>query len=73
VISNDSDLLLPIEVVKEELGKPVGVVNPHQKPSSRLRRSASFYKQIRKGVLGASQFAATLSDSWGSFTKPVGW
>jgi hypothetical protein len=73
VISNDSDLLLPIEVVKEDLGKPVGVVNPHQKPSSRLRRSASFYKQIRKGVLGASQFPTALSDSRGSFTKPAGW
>jgi len=73
VISNDSDLLLPIEVVKADLGKPVGVFNPHQKPSSRLRRSASFYRQIRKGVLGASQFPAMLSDRQGSFTKPTGW
>jgi uncharacterized LabA/DUF88 family protein len=73
VVSNDSDLLLPIEVVKVELGKPVGVFNPHQKPSSRLRRSASFYKQIRKGVLGVSQFPTTLRDRQGSFTKPAGW
>ena len=59
--------------MKADLGKPVGVFNPHQKPSSRLRKSASFYRQIRKGVLGASQFPATLSDDQGSFTKPPGW
>ncbi len=73
VISNDSDLLLPIEVVKADLGKPVGVFNPHQRPSSRLRKRASFYKQIRQGVLSASQFPARLSDHQGSFTKPPGW
>ena len=73
VISNDSDLLLPIEVVKTDLGKPVGVFHPHQKPSSRLRKSASFHRQIRQGVLGASQFPAMLSDHQGSFTKPPGW
>ena len=73
VISNDSDLLLPIEVVKTDLRKPVGVFNPHQKPSSCLRQCASFYKQIREGVLSASQFPAMLSDHHGSFTKPPNW
>ena len=29
VISNDSDLVLPIEVVRAKKGKVVGVVNPH--------------------------------------------
>jgi len=37
VISNDSDLVLPIEVVKAELGAPVGVLRPHRKPSFGLR------------------------------------
>ena len=37
VISNDSDLVLPIEVVKAELGAPVGVLKPHRKPSFGLR------------------------------------
>jgi uncharacterized LabA/DUF88 family protein len=73
VISNDSDLVLPIEVVKADLGKSVGVLNPHRKPSFRLRQCASFYKPIRAGVLKASQFANTLSDQQGSFTKPPSW
>ena len=59
--------------MKADLGKPVGVFNPHQRPSSRLRKSASVYKQIRQGVLSASQFPARLSDHQGSFTKPPGW
>ncbi len=73
MISNDSDLLLPLEVVKAELGKPVGVLNPHRKASFRLRERASFYKPIREGVLRASQFPTTLSDQQGSFTKPPSW
>src|SRR5205823_1916940 len=32
VISNDSDLKLPIEVAQRELGLSVGVVNPHPPP-----------------------------------------
>ena len=73
VISNDSDLVLPVEVVKAELGKPVGVLNPHQKPSFSLRQCASFYKPIRGGVIRASQFPTTLRDQQGSFTKPPSW
>ena len=50
VISKDSDLLLPIEVVKNDLRMLVGVNNAHQKPGARLRRSSSFYMEIRKDV-----------------------
>ena len=33
----------------------------------------SFFKQIRAGALGSSQFPQTLQDSTGAFTKPRGW
>jgi hypothetical protein len=73
VISNDSDLLEPIKIVRQELHKQVGVLNPHPNPSRALLPHIDFIKQIRAGVLAASQFSATLSDAHGTFTKPAGW
>jgi len=56
VISNDSDLKLPIEVAQSVLGIRVGVVNPH--PPARRSRALqpTFFKQIRTSALGACQF-----------------
>lgn len=73
VVSNDSDLLEPIRMVRRKLGKVVGLLNPHPKPSAVLVQEANFVKQIRKGPLGAAQFRATLSDSKGAISKPNGW
>lgn len=73
MITNDSDLLEPMRMVKQELGLPVGLVNPHKKPSFSLRKHATFIKQIRKGVLQASQFSNTLTDKNGTFHKPKSW
>jgi uncharacterized LabA/DUF88 family protein len=73
IVSGDSDLLAAVQIVKNELSKPVGVLNPQQRPSRMLQRHATFYKHIRPGVLGASQFAATLTDEHGSFSKPIDW
>ena len=36
IVSNDSDLLEPIKIVREELGKKVGILNPHRRPSRAL-------------------------------------
>jgi len=74
VVSNDSDLLLPIRFVTEELGKPVGLFNPQKKhPSVALLPHARFVKRIRTGVLAKSQFPATLTDRNGTFAKPASW
>jgi len=73
VISGDSDLLTAVQVVKNELRKPVGVLNPQKRPSRMLQKYATFYKHIRPGVLAASQFPATLKDEHGTFSKPAGW
>jgi len=73
VVSNDSDLLEPIKVVTQRLGKPVGILNPHRVPSVALLPHALFVKQIRQGVLARSQFPRILNDSRGSFSKPSGW
>ena len=33
VVSNDSDLVAPIKIVRIQLGKKVGVLNPQKNPS----------------------------------------
>jgi uncharacterized LabA/DUF88 family protein len=73
VVSNDSDLLEPIKIVRDQLGKKVGILNPHKKPSRALLPHIDFIKQIRPGVLRASQFPATMRDQHGTFIKPPGW
>lgn len=73
VVSNDSDLVEPIRIVKMELKKIIGVLNPHQHPSRELVQQATFVKQIRSGVLAASQFPDTLEDAHGVFRKPATW
>lgn len=74
LISNDSDLVEPVKIARNELKFPVGVLNPiPDKPSHELRKYATFVKPIRKGVLSASQFPPTLKDAIGTFYKPPSW
>ncbi|HET6385083.1 MAG TPA: NYN domain-containing protein, partial [Armatimonadota bacterium] len=61
IISNDSDLVTPIDLVRSEFGLDVIVLNPHKNPSAELRRAATMVHQIRKGVLGSSQFPPQLT------------
>jgi NYN domain len=77
VISNDGDLKEPVQFVRDDLGAPVGVLNPHPRRSwalspRRLPRG-SFYKPIRSKVLAASQFPDELTDANGTFHKPARW
>jgi uncharacterized LabA/DUF88 family protein len=74
LISNDSDLIEPIKIVRNELHLPVIVLNPRPStPSHELRKYASFVKPIRTGVLAASQFSDRLVDEDGAFYKPPRW
>ena len=73
VVSNDADLLTPIKIIQDEFGLSVGVLNPQEKPSRKLRNAADFYRQIRQGPISASQFPDTLTDAIGTFRKPKCW
>jgi hypothetical protein len=74
VVSNDSDLALPIRIVVEERGRPVGLLNLQKHhPSVELAKYATFIKHIRSGVLARSQFPPVLTDANGSFSKPQTW
>lgn len=73
VISKDSDLLEPIRIVRQELKLTVGLLNPGKKRSHTLVTQVDFIKEIRRGVLSASQFPDELQDSVGIFRKPATW
>jgi hypothetical protein len=77
VISNDSDLVEPIRLVRSELNLPVGVLSPHRpgsKPSFHLQRVASFYRPVDRSLLGSCQFRPELADFRGRvIRKPAGW
>ncbi len=73
LVTNDSDLLLPIQTVRRRFGIKVGLLNPQQRPSQTLIANVDFYKKIRQTVLGLSQFPLTLTDQHGTFHKPAVW
>jgi len=73
VISNDSDLTAPIRILRQEFGKDVGVCSPYSKASFELKNEANFVWPIRAIKVQTSQFPATLTDSTGTISKPVGW
>lgn len=73
LVSNDSDLAEPVRIIRHELNKTIGMLNPHKHPSHELKKYVMFMKPIRKGVLGASQFPQTLQDADGTFHKPEEW
>lgn len=73
LVTNDSDLLEPVRIVRQELGLIVGILNPHKKASFVLSREASFVRPIRAGALKAAQFPTTLKDAHGTITKPTTW
>ena len=76
VISNDSDLTVPVEIVVKDYGKPVKVINPHRKKylSHELKGVASScIYSINMSAYGKSQFPPTMTDSNGTFSKPATW
>ena len=76
MVSNDSDLTTPIEMVVNQLGKTVITVNPYpaRRQSSELRRAASrTIPEINTSVLRRCQFPDRLTDARGTFTRPPSW
>lgn len=73
LVTNDSDLAEAVRIVRADLGLPVGILCPRRRPSVVLKDRATFLKQIRPGVLAASQFPDSLYDAKGAFSKPATW
>ena len=80
VVSNDTDLLLPIVEVRRRFSVTVGiscpVYQPGRHPHRELVEAADFNVHItrkRKKLLRECQFPDVLSDVNGTFHKPPGW
>jgi len=73
IISNDTDLVEAIGIVRYSFGLHVVVVNPRRRTAWPLRDVATSYRYIRKGVLSASQFLPVLHDAYGTIKKPLSW
>ena len=77
IVSNDSDFAEPIKIVRNELGLPVGVVNPNIDPSQHapmeLSDAAAFVRRLRERTLRSAQFPPALRDAQGIITKPSVW
>jgi hypothetical protein len=74
VVSNDSDLCEPIRIVQQDLKLPVGLLNPHPRPSQALvKLKPAFVRPIRSGPLSVSQFPGQMTDARGKFSKPDAW
>ena len=72
VISNDTDLVVPIRMVAEERKRPVFVVCPGRwQIAPQLRQAASHVRHIRRAMLRAAQFPDSLPGT--GITKPAGW
>jgi uncharacterized LabA/DUF88 family protein len=73
VVSNDADLKTPIELAINELGVRVGVLNPHPPERRSFDLRPTFFKQLRRGPIEASQFEPVLRDEQGKIRRPEGW
>ena len=74
VISNDSDLATPVQMVRQRFNKRIGVISPHP-PSvhiSRLQQAASWsYRTIYKRYFRGNQLPPRITDANGTFEKPA--
>jgi hypothetical protein len=73
VVSNDADLKTPIEITKDEFDISVGVLNPHPLKRRSLDLQPTFFKQLRRGPIAASQFPRVVKDAHGKIRKPPSW
>ncbi len=72
VISNDTDLVSPIQMVTIERGKPVFVVCPGKwQMAPDLERVASFKRHIHRPMLANSQFPDPIPGT--TISKPRAW
>jgi len=71
IVSNDSDLVEALRIVKNDLKKVVGLLTPVDNPSMELKKYSTFIKQIRKGVLSVSQLPDPIPGT--NIYKPKTW
>lgn len=73
VLSNDSDLVEPVNIVRKQLKKRVGLLCRENSKGYEMRKAANFHKFITEEHLNASQFPSPMTDEKGRFYKPRSW
>jgi len=72
IVSNDSDLVESVKIVKEELGKSIGLtILPKSHPSRTLLKYADFVIRIRNNILKSSQLPDRINNT--NIKKPKEW
>jgi len=73
VVSADSDLEQPIELVRRKLGLPIYLITPQKHVPVQLRRAVSGIRRIRAGVCSQCELPSPIKSPHGLLTKPAGW
>jgi len=73
IISNDSDLLTPLRMAREDCSRIVGLMMPRRKGSRELKSLVHFTADIKESLLAASQLQPLLHDQHGPIHKPADW
>lgn len=73
VLTNDTDLVEPIRMVRDDLGLKVALLSPSENPARALRDRVDVIKRIRHGALRSSRLPQVLSDSKGEIHRPRAW
>ena len=73
IVSNDSDLLTPIRMAKDDCGLTIGLVPPRPRGSIELKRLADFKIEPRVHWLASSQLVDPVHSAIGPVSKPVAW
>lgn len=75
LVTNDSDLALPLRTVRQHLGRDIGLVNPYDtNPNKKLNKQGpSFVRRLRPGLLAASQFPSPLVVGNRALHRPPSW
>ena len=83
VLTNDTDFVEAIRIVREEVGLPVGILSPSRLASQNpelprqfwihgeLRKAATFHKHIRQSHLANAQFPRRIPGT--KIIRPPGW
>lgn len=76
VVTNDSDLVMPMRLVQEELGRSIGLLSPLQpkRSSNELKQTQPlWHRQITVDDLAACQLPDEIPDAHGTVRRPAKW
>ena len=76
VCTNDSDLTTPLRMIKEDLGKALGLLSPMEpkRASNELKQTRpDLHRRVTLDALQACQLPDVLADSHGAIRRPTKW